>query len=81
MPDDRLQRTVTALEAVHPPRPMTPVVAAATLPCVTGRGSRSYSCPGCRRTLLERIECNQFPANTVFKCPHCGSYSRMPLGR
>jgi DNA-directed RNA polymerase subunit RPC12/RpoP len=67
-----------------PPSPLctaTPVIASDTLPCLEGKGSRNYSCPGCRRLLLAGIEFNQIRAHTVFRCPHCGSYSRMPMGR
>jgi DNA-directed RNA polymerase subunit RPC12/RpoP len=81
LPDNRSTRAATALEAVLPPRPTTPVIASDTLPCLQGKGSRNYSCPGCRRLLLAGIEYNQVRPHTVFRCPHCGSYSRMPLGR
>ena len=81
LPDDRSRRAATALEAVQPPRPTTPVIASSTLPCLEGKGSRNYSCPGCRRLLLAGIEYNQIQAHTVFRCPHCGTYSRMPVGR
>jgi hypothetical protein len=81
LPDERSPRATTALEAVLPPRPQTPVIASDTLPCLQGKGSRNYSCPGCRRILLAGIEYNQVRAHTIFRCPHCGAYSRMPLGQ
>lgn len=57
------------------------MIASDALPCHQGKGSRNYSCPGCRRLLLAGIEYNQVRAHTVFRRPHCGTHSRMPLGQ
>jgi len=79
--DDQPTRVTAPLEAVHPPRPTTPVIAPSDLPCITGKGSRDYSCPGCRRLLLAGVAFNQIQPHTIFRCPNCGTYSRLPLGR
>ena len=81
MAEDKPGRTMITLEAIQPPRPTTPVLTSPTLPCVKGNGHRNYSCPSCKRVILEGIESNQIDRSAAFKCPQCGTYSRMPFGR
>jgi DNA-directed RNA polymerase subunit RPC12/RpoP len=81
MGDNKPGWTVITLEAVLPPRPTTPVPTSPTLPCMKGNGHRNYACPGCRRTVLAGIEANQIEKSAIFKCPQCGTHSRMPFGR
>jgi DNA-directed RNA polymerase subunit RPC12/RpoP len=81
MADNKPGRTVITLVAVLPPRPTAPVLTSSTLPCIKGGGHRNYSCPSCRRIILEGIEENQVERGAIFKCPQCGTHSRMPLGR
>ena len=81
MADNKPGRTVITLEAVLPPRPTTPVLTSSTLPCIKGSGHRHYSCPGCRRIILEGIESDEVEKSAIFRCPQCGAHSRMPFGR
>jgi hypothetical protein len=74
MADNNPGRTVITLEAVLPPRPTTPVLTSSTLPCIKGSGHRHYSCPGCRRIILEGIESDE-----VEKARFSGVRSAAPI--
>ena len=81
MADHKPGRTVITLEAILPPRPTTPVQTSSTLPLIKGLGHRNYSCPGCKRIVLEGIESNEIEKTAIFRCPQCGAHSRLPFGR
>ncbi len=71
MPKIRMQR-------VDKPDPKTtPVIECAVTPVMKGDGDTDYSCPGCAKTLLRKVGHGQIQ-DVVFKCPHCGAYSKPP---
>ena len=45
---------------------------------VRGQGDTDYTCAGCRKTLLRKVLDKEI-RSLVFKCPHCGTHSRIPV--
>lgn len=64
----------------HPAR--FTIVAHASNPALSGRGTQNYSCPFCRDVVLEGVDAVDVNGTRiVYRCPTCGTFSRVPETR
>ena len=65
------------MEEVKNPRPSSMTILMPTgTPAIHSKGDTDYLCAGCSKTMLRKVRYKQVQ-NIVFKCPHCGTYSRV----
>jgi len=68
---------IQQLEYVDLPDPRTTTLfEISSVPGISGNGELSYKCPSCKSILLENIFATHL-TRIVFRCPNCGSLSRM----
>ena len=71
---------VRMLNVVDPGRVAGTIVnGTRAMPIIRGQGNTDYACAGCEVTLLQHVVPSQIQG-LVFRCPHCGAYSRIPDG-
>jgi DNA-directed RNA polymerase subunit RPC12/RpoP len=61
----------------HPDSTMSIVLPTAARAALRGQGDTDYTCANCGKILLRRVLDKEI-RNLVFKCPLCGSHSRIP---